>query len=104
MPGNPITLASTLQCAHGGQIKVTQGDARVLIAGSPVVTVGATGLVSGCPLPQSAPFDQTVTWTAGTSRVLASGKPLALDTTPTPTAATQSPLVVVVNQEKVSAT
>lgn len=104
MPGNILTVAATLQCAHAGTITASLPDPRVQILGASVLTAPGAGTVSGCTLPKNGPFDQTITWTAGSVRVTASGKALVLDTTVTPCLASGAPAMVVQVQRRVTAT
>lgn len=78
-----LDRTSVLLCPHvGGVAQQVNFTPRVLLRGSPAVIVqGAPLPVSGCPLQSSGPvFCATGTFTAGTTRVLASGKALALST------------------------
>lgn len=43
-----LTTASTLQCPHGGQVKVTTSNTRVNAASSPAVCSSDTFTISGC--------------------------------------------------------
>ncbi len=103
MAGKILTEAAILKCPHQGTITPQGKDPRVTINNSAVLTIGA-GTIAGCILPKQNPFDQTITWTNGTTRVTASGKALLLDNIVTPCLATTQPFQAQNVQQKVEAT
>lgn len=104
MSGHPLTDAAILQCMHAGTISPAKKDTRVQIQGAAVYTAPNNGTVAGCTLPKNGPFDQTVVWTTGTTRVTASGLPLLLDSVVTPCVASGAPLKAQNVQTRVTAT
>jgi hypothetical protein len=79
MPGFLLHVGSTVLCSHGGTATPTVPNPRVLVSGQPTVTIAAPWVVAGCALPPSGGGpDVTAQWTAGTTRVLSNGQPLAI--------------------------
>lgn len=104
MPGHPVTKSATLMCQHGGTITPQALDTRVQIVDSPVLVAPGNATVAGCGLPKNGPFDQTVVFTTGSTRVTASGRALVLDSVQTPCLASGAPLMAINVQQRVTAT
>ncbi len=81
--GSPLlTAVAGLACAHGGSVMVVGANQRVTVLGAPVLCVGDALVVAGCPaVPPCLALEVTAA-----SRVLASGRPVAVAV-----AATSSP-------------
>ena len=103
MPGHLLHLGAIVQCSHAGAATPMSSNPRVTLAGQPTVLVSTQWMIAGCPLPKNAPFDQTASFTAGTTRVTSNGQPLALDSAASTCAATGQPLRVVQVQSRVVA-
>jgi len=104
MPGFIVPLNATVQCSHQGTAQPASIEPRVLINGSPVVTVPGTYTISACALSASSgPFCATGQWINGATRVLAGGKPVAITSGSSSCVATGNPLVVLTCQPKVTA-
>ena len=75
MPGNLLTISSTVVCPHGGVATAVPGQSRVLVQQQPVLTEADTHIVAGCPFNiASAPNPcVTIRWSAGSARAQASG-------------------------------
>ncbi len=122
---NVVVVGGTIQCKHGGSVKVLQGDNRLQIASAAAITAGmesglsfapgSPGLLTPCPwpvpsatpVPGSSPCAATMAATTGVSTQLTvGGKGALLDsatgsaTNPNDPAATWS--VAVAGQTLVS--
>jgi len=103
MSGHLLHLGAIVQCTHAGPATPMAANSRVLVTGQPTVLQTTPWTIAGCPLPKNAPFDQTGSFTAGTTRVTSNGQPLALDSAASTCAATGQPLRVVQVQSRVVA-
>lgn len=79
MAGATVTVASTLQCPHGGTVSISPGDSRVQ-AGAAAATAADAATVAGCPfqIPAVVPIPSPcvqVLWLLPDLRVRAGGKP-----------------------------
>ena len=105
MPGPIVHLGATVLCSHGGQATPTAPFPRVLVSGQPVTTLTAPYVVAGCPFPPASGGPcVTGQWIVGSTRVLAGGAPLVLQSGVAVCAPTGVPLMVVVVQPRVIAT
>jgi len=82
MPGPLFHVGATAICPHAGQVTTISTNARVLVSGMPVATMGDTFLVAGCvftvgPKPQPC---IKVQWLVPAVRVLVNGQPVILQT------------------------
>jgi len=106
MPGPILHLGATVLCSHGGQCTPTATFPRVQPAGQPVVTLAAPWTVAGCAMPPpSAGNGPCVTgqWLSGSTRVLAGGQPLALQSGTSVCVPTGTPMLAVAAQTRVIA-
>lgn len=106
MPGFIVHLGATVLCSHGGQATPTTPFPRVMVSGQPVVTLAAPFVVAGCSMPPpTAGNGPCVTgqWLVGSTRVLAGGQPLVLQSSSSVCAPTGTPMIVAVTQTRVSA-
>lgn len=80
MSGPLLTMSTQAICAHAAPVTYATGSTRVSAAGSPVVTLGDTGTIAGCPLNVSgAPSPcLTVQYVTSATRVRAEGRPVLL--------------------------
>lgn len=78
--GSPLlTAASGMACAHGGSAVAMGTSHRVTVLGAQALCVGDAVVVAGCPaVPTCLSFPLI-----GASRVLASGRPVAVAIAPT---------------------
>lgn len=105
MPGFLLHVGATVLCSHGGQAQPTAPNPRVLVGGQPVVTLATTYVVAGCALPPpTAANGPCVTgqFLTGSIRVMASGQPVLLNTSPSICAPTGTPLLPTATQVRVS--
>ena len=76
--GHPmLTASSTLLCAHGMPAMPIAGDARVKVSGVPVLRVGDAVVANNC----NGETPCVMFRAAESTRVRASGQPLAVATT-----------------------
>ncbi len=81
MPGPLAHVGATIVCPHGGQVQVVSTNARVLVGGQPVATLGDQYLVAGCAftVPPGKPQPcLRAQWLAPARRVLVGGQPAIL--------------------------
>lgn len=77
MAGPMLTSASIVRCPHGGVAILLSATSRVLVAGSPILSVADQAIVTGCantPAPCAK-----IDWLQGSARVLASGAPVVTE-------------------------
>ena len=105
MTGSVLQHGSTVLCAHGGQAVPVGVSPRVRVGGSPVATVGATYVVSGCPFkpPSGGGPCVTARWTDGAARVLVTGQPVVTSASGSLCVPTGASLVPVRTQTRVHA-
>lgn len=106
MPGFIVHVGATVLCSHGGQANPSVPFPRVLVSGQPVVTIAAPYLVAGCSMPPpSAGNGPCITgqWLSGSTRVLAGGQPLVLQSSSSVCAPTGTPLIIAMTQLRASA-
>jgi hypothetical protein len=111
MPGPLFHVGAVATCPHAGQITVISTNARVLVSGMPVATMGDVYLVAGCPftVPPGKPQPCIkVQWLVPALRVLVNGQPAILQTSvgicQSPEQAPQGPPIVVSTQPRVLGT
>ena len=80
MAGNTITVASTLQCPHGGRVQIITANTRAAVDGSFIATGADTFVVTGCPfqIPATPPIPSpcvSVQWIVPDTRVRVNGNP-----------------------------
>lgn len=108
MPGPLFHVGAGATCPHGGPVSVVSANARVLVGGQPVATLGDQFLVAGCaftlPVPKPSPCLK-VQWLVPAVRVLVNGQPAILQTSPglclSPEQIPQGPPVVAACQPRV---
>ena len=109
MPGPLFHVGATAICPHGGPINVISSNARVLVSGMPVATMGDQSLVAGCAftIPPPQPCIR-VQWLVPATRVLVNGQPAILQTSVGlclgPTQAPQGAPIVIATQPRVIGT
>ncbi|MEG3788513.1 hypothetical protein V1318_00095 [Lysobacter sp. CCNWLW3] len=105
MPGALMHLGAAVTCAHGGPATPTAPYTRVTLNGRAVITIAGPYSVAYCNLPSAAAALRCVAgqWLAGTTRVFAGGRALALDSSPSLCVPNGAPLVVLDCQTRVSA-
>lgn len=83
MPGFLFHVGASAICPHGGQVSTVSTNARVLVSGQPVATLGDTYPVVGCAFTVPGPKPQPcvkVQWLVPAARVLVNGQPAILQT------------------------
>ena len=106
MPGFIVHVGATVLCSHGGQATPTVPFPRVTVSGQPVVTIAGPCVVAGCSMPPpTAGNGPCVTgqWLVGTTRVLAGGQPLVVQSSSSVCAPTGTPMIIAVTQVRASA-
>jgi hypothetical protein len=76
-----VTTASTLLCAHGGQVSIISTNLRVRVGGQPAALAGDTYLIAGCPFLAPPPVPNPclqVQWVVPAARVRVLGQPVVL--------------------------
>jgi hypothetical protein len=111
MPGPLFHVGATAICPHGGQISVISSNARVVVSGMPVATLGDQYLVAGCAftVPPAKPQPcLRVQWLVPAARVLVNGQPPIIQVSTglclSPEQAPQGPPTIVASQTRVIAT
>lgn len=79
MIGAVLTVGAPAFCPHGGSAVSVAPDARVTIAGQPVLTIAAPLMLSGCRQAAGPNGCITAQFITGAARVRARGLPLAVD-------------------------
>ena len=80
MPGFLLHVGAGVQCIHGAPAILTTSNVRVLVNGSPAVTVADLTPVVGCPFVPVKPQPCVrITWVAS-ARVLINGSPAVFQT------------------------
>lgn len=111
MSGNLLTISSSLQCPHGGQVQIISANTRVKAGGDLAALATDTFLISGCPfqIPATPPIPSpclTVQWLVTNLRTNVNSTPtlsessagLCLSAAGIP----QGPVAIVNTQPKVS--
>ncbi|MDR2153626.1 MAG: hypothetical protein LBE78_01165 [Burkholderiaceae bacterium] len=105
MPAPILHLGATVLCAHAGQATPLSPFTRVLLSGQPVVTLSSPYAVAGCALTGTPnPPCATAQWSAGATRVMAGGAPVATLMGQSVCTPTGTPLMPVNAQTRVLAT
>ena len=80
MPGPLLPVTAVGACPHGGQLKITPTNTRVLVGGLPVAVATDTFVVAGCVFNIAGAPKPCVTarWLAPATRVLINGQPALL--------------------------
>jgi hypothetical protein len=79
MPGNILTVGSTIMCLHGGQAILTTANSKLLVDNLPALLESDVHAVAGCPF--QIPFGTgtkpspcvRIEWSAGSVRVAVNG-------------------------------
>src|SRR5438552_951059 len=110
MPGPLAHVGAAAMCPHGGQISIVPSNARVVVSGQTVATLGDVYPIVGCPFNLAGTLHPCVKvqGLAPAARVLVNGQPailqissglcLSADQTP------QGPPVIVTTQPRVVGT
>jgi hypothetical protein len=82
MPGTLLHVGASCTCPHGGQVTLQTSNARVLVSGTPALTLADLSPVAGCAFmvgnkPQPC---VTVRFSVGAARVFINGVPALLNT------------------------
>ena len=81
MAGGTITVASVLQCPHGGSVQIIPANPKSSAGEAPVATMADEYIISGCTftIPATPPIPSpciTIQWLAGDLRNSANGIPM----------------------------
>jgi hypothetical protein len=71
MPGQILTISSTVTCTHGGQAILLTSNTKVTVDGTPALLESDIHPVVGCPFtvgPKYSPCIR-IEWTAGAAKV-----------------------------------
>jgi hypothetical protein len=107
MPGFLVHVGATVLCSHAGQATPTVPNPRVMVSGTPTVTLPTPYLVAGCTLPPPPAANGpcvTAQWLVGTLRVLSNGQPLLVQSSQAICAPSGTPLLIVATQTRAFAT
>lgn len=109
MPGNLLTIASTIMCPHGGQAILFTSNARTTADGAPVLLESDVHAVVGCPFtigPKYSPCVQ-IAWSGGAAKAAVDGVPALVQSSiglcKSPEGAPQGVAVISSTQAKVAA-
>lgn len=105
MPGFLLHLGATVLCSHAGQAQPTVTNPRVLVNGTPTVTLAAPYVVAGCALPPPPAANGpcvTAQFVTAATRVTSNGQPLLLLDSQAICAPTGTPLIIAVTQTRVT--
>jgi hypothetical protein len=106
MPGFLLNASSMVTCAHGGMAKATVLYPKVLVKGQPAILVTGPFQVAGCAMPPPPAGNGPCLmgqFMVGSTKVLANGLPLLLQSSQGICAPTGTPLIIGVTQTFVSA-
>jgi hypothetical protein len=106
MPGPILTLPATVTCPHAGKATPTVPSARVMIMGTPAVTMTSPYAIAGCTFPamsSGSPPCVTAQFTTGAVRVTSLGAPLLVASSMANTVPNGVPVIVVPAQTRVIA-
>ena len=79
MPGNVLTIASTVLCMHGGSAILTTANTKMTIDGAPALLESDVHSVAGCPfqIPVGAGTKPSpcirIEWSAGSTQMQLNG-------------------------------
>jgi hypothetical protein len=105
MPGFLLHLGATVLCSHAGQAQPTAPNPRVIVNGTPTVTLAAPYVVAGCALPPPPAANGpcvTAQFVTAATRVTSNGQPLLLLDSQAICAPTGTPLIIAVTQTRVT--
>jgi hypothetical protein len=105
MPGFLLHLGATALCSHAGQAQPTAPNPRVLVNGTPTVTLASPYVVVGCALPPPIAANGpcvTAQFVTSATRVTSNGQPLLLLDSQAICAPTGTPLIITVTQTRVT--
>ena len=109
MPGNLLTIASTIMCPHGGQAILFTTNAKAMADGAPVLLESDVHPVVGCPFtigPKYSPCIK-ITWSGGATKASVDGVPALVQSSiglcASPEGAPQGVAMIASTQMKVTA-
>jgi hypothetical protein len=103
MPGFLLDVSSTIFCKDGGKAQPITSNPRVRISGQPIVTQASVYAITGCPLASvPSPFCTTAKWITAAGRIRAGGVPIILQDSQALCDPTQTGLIIVSTQTRVS--
>lgn len=113
MPGNVLTISSTILCTHGGSAVLTTANSKVMVQNAPALLESDVHSVAGCPFQipigtgtKPSPCVR-IQWSAGATQLQVNGVGVLLQssvgTCYSPEGAPQGVANIVNTQMKVSA-
>ena len=109
MPGNLLTIASSIMCPHGGRAMLFTSNTKAMADGAPVLLESDVHPVVGCPFtigPKYSPC-VTITWSGGASKAAVDGVPALVQSSigmcKSPEGAPQGIAIIDSKQTKVTA-
>ncbi len=113
MPGNVLTIASTVLCMHGGSAILTTSNTKMMVDGAPALLESDIHSVAGCPfqIPVGAGTKPSpcirIEWSAGSTQMKVDGTPVLVQSTIgkcySPEGAMQGLANIAATQTKISA-
>lgn len=107
MPGFLLHQGATVLCAHAGQAQPTLVNPRVLVSGTPTVTLPTPYVIAGCAFPPPPAGNGpcvTAQFITGSVRILSNGQPLLLFDSQALCVPTGTPTIIAVTQTRVVGT
>lgn len=107
MPGFLLDASSIVTCSHGGTAQAVGPNPRVIVSGSPTVTMTTRYVVDGCAFPRPPAGNgpcAAARFITAAARVTSNGQPLVLADSRAPCVPTGTLLVVVATQKRVAGT
>ncbi len=82
MPGNILTIASTIMCPHGGRATLFTSHTRGFAGSAPALLESDVHPVMGCPFTIGTKYSPCVRieWSSGASKVTVNGTPVLVRT------------------------
>ena len=105
MPGFLLNASSMVTCSHAGQAKATALFPKVLVKGQPVILLSGPFQVAGCAMPPPPAGNGpcvTGQFMVGSTKILANGQPILLQSSQGMCVPTGTPLIIGVTQTFVS--
>ncbi len=113
MPGNVLTISSTVLCPHGGSAMLTTANAKMVVDGAPALLESDVHSVAGCPfqIPVGTGTKPSpcikIEWAGGAAQLQVNGVGVLLQSSigkcSSPEGAVQGIAIIVNTQVKISA-
>ncbi|HEX9898505.1 MAG TPA: hypothetical protein VGC81_04735 [Candidatus Methylomirabilis sp.] len=81
MPGDALTMTSTIQCPHGGVAILITSNTRTFAGGAPVLLESDIHPILGCPFTVGLKYSPCIRieWSAGASKATIRGKKVLVE-------------------------